>query len=456
MTADPAAPGPPHVRAVVLNYNGGEHVPRCLEALLATDWPAGALEVVVVDNCSTDGSDREIEQRFPAVRLLRSPANAGFPANNLAMRDLAGVDYVALVNNDAFVTPGWLQPLVAALEADPEVGAACPRILLAYRFLDVIIEAPTFAPPAGDTRRLGVRVSGVRVGGDDRWARTQFGDGFFPVERGGTDEPTFRWAGERAVLRVPLPPAGPPPAAVEVRLAGPVGTDVKLDGGAGVVQATVGERPSMVTVPLAGEPYDIVNNAGSILIEGGYGADRGFLQPDGPIFDDATDVFAWCGAGVLLRRGYLTDAGLFDERFFMYYEDTDLAWRGRLLGWRYRYVPTSVIRHLHAATSVEGSAMFQHYVERNRLLMLLKNAPWSLAVRAVGRYVLITASYTRRDLGRPLLRGRRPDATLPRRRLRSLLGFARLAPAMVADRWSVRRRQVVTDDDLLAWMVPQP
>jgi GT2 family glycosyltransferase len=93
-------------------------------------------------------------------------------------------------------------------------------------------------------------------------------------------------------------------------------------------------------------------------------------------------VFAWCGGSVLLRSSYLQQVGLFDERFFLYYEDTDLSWRGRLLGWRYRYVPASVLRHEHAASSGEGSDLFRYFVEPNRLLMLLKDAPECVAARA--------------------------------------------------------------------------
>ena len=111
----------------MLNYNGGEHVIGCIEALRRTRWPADALEIVVVDNASADGSDAEIRRRFPEVRLIPSGGNHGFPANNLALRDLDDVDHVALVNNDAFVEPGWLEPLVGALEAEPTLGAACPR-----------------------------------------------------------------------------------------------------------------------------------------------------------------------------------------------------------------------------------------------------------------------------------------------------------------------------------------
>ena len=160
-------------------------------------------------------------------------------------------------------------------------------------------------------------------------------------------------------------------------------------------------------------------------IEGGYGADRGFLEPDEGQYDAPAEVFAWCGGSVLLRPAYLADVGLFDERFFLYYEDTDLSWRGRSRGWRYRYVPDAVVRHVHAASTGEGSPVFQHYVERNRLLMLVKNAPPRPGRHAVWRYLLVTLSYARRDIVRPVLRLHRPE----RRAGAAARGVVRRLPA---------------------------
>ena len=204
------------VRAVVLNFNGGDHVIDCMSALARTRWPADAFEVVVVDNASTDGSDAEIRRRFPDVRLIPSGANHGFPANNLAMADLDDVDHVALVNNDAFVDPDWLDPLVRILEADEGLGAVCPRIVFAPGFVDLEIDSPTFSPGRGDGRDLGVRLSGVRVAGVACWADTQRVDGFWGLEHGGGDEADFEWTRSHACLRVPvgasrLPNAQPTP-----------------------------------------------------------------------------------------------------------------------------------------------------------------------------------------------------------------------------------------------------
>jgi GT2 family glycosyltransferase len=79
----------------------------------------------------------------------------------------------------------------------------------------------------------------------------------------------------------------------------------------------------------------------------------------------------------------IEDVGGFDPRFFMYYEDLDLAWRARLRGWSFIYTPRSVVHHVHCGTSGEGSPLFLYYVERNRVLVSLKNAPLKLAIRSL-------------------------------------------------------------------------
>ena len=90
-------------------------------------------------------------------------------------------------------------------------------------------------------------------------------------------------------------------------------------------------------------------------------------------------------------------AGWFDDAFFLYYEDTDLSWRLRAGGWSVWYQPTAVLRHVHSATSTEWSPLWTFHVDRNRLLMLTKNATAGLALRAVLRYPLTSASMLLRD-----------------------------------------------------------
>jgi GT2 family glycosyltransferase len=441
----------PFVRLVVLNFNGGELTLRCVEHLRVLAWPKERLQVVVVDNASTDGSAEEVARRFPDVELRRNDRNGGFPANNLALRDLDGVDLVGLVNNDAFVEPGWLRALVDAMEAEgPDLGAVSSKLVLEPRFLEVRLRTPGFVAGPADPRTLGVMVRDVLVDGRSVRRHAHFASGGWGVEHDARGP--FSWASDDAVLRVPAP-GGPEPGPVTLVLQAERTKDVALDGGAGPVVATVGARPTSVEVVVGGDAFDVVNNVGSIVFEDGAGADRGWLERDEGQFDAPAEVFAWCGGSVLFRPAYLRDVGLFDEDFFLYYEDTDLSWRGRSRGWRYRTVPSSVARHVHAATSDSTSPLFAHHVERNRLLMLVKNAPAPMVLRQLWRYLLVTASYARRDVVAPLLRAQRPRPTVVRRRLGSLLDGLRLLPRMLRRRIDIRRRQVVPDAELLAWLV---
>ena len=86
-----------------------------------------------MDNASSDGSEEIAEamaERHDSVRLLRSPTNRGYGgAVNVALAEASGA-YVAVLNMDVVVSPGWLDPLIAFVEATPDAGAVCPLIVL--------------------------------------------------------------------------------------------------------------------------------------------------------------------------------------------------------------------------------------------------------------------------------------------------------------------------------------
>ena len=218
---------------------------------------------------------------------------------------------------------------------------------------------------------------------------------------------------------MPVPPGVDAPDA-ELLLGADRDVIAVLRSGSAEVSIAVGADPRWCPIELGGDAINVINSAGVDLLAGGYGADRGYLEVDSGQYDAGSEVFAWSGASVLLSRPYLESAGLFDERFFLYYEDLDLAWRGRLRGWRHVYEPESVVRHVHAATTGMASPLQAHYVERNRLLTLVRNAPASLAWSAVVRFLLITLSYARRDVLARALTAPRPRS--------SAAGSGRLPP----------------------------
>jgi len=117
----------PEVTIIILNYNGGEDVLACLESVMQIVHPR--CEVFVVDNGSTDGSPDRIADRFPWVKIITTGSNLGFPAgNNIGIKQSSG-EWILLLNDDVVVDREILKDLIAAAEADPQVGIAGPAIL---------------------------------------------------------------------------------------------------------------------------------------------------------------------------------------------------------------------------------------------------------------------------------------------------------------------------------------
>jgi len=121
----PARTSWPSVSVIVLNYNGLRHLEACFTSLAALDYPADALELLMVDNGSSDGSMAFVRERFPRVRVHSLPANIGFAAGNDAGAEVATGEYLAFLNNDTRVDPAWLRELVSSLLGDAERGVVC-------------------------------------------------------------------------------------------------------------------------------------------------------------------------------------------------------------------------------------------------------------------------------------------------------------------------------------------
>jgi len=317
------------VSVVIVNWNHGDFIGGCLEALFAQE--GAAFDVTVVDNGSTDGSREWVPSRYPDVRVYAFSENRGFSqAFNYGATRACGA-FVLSLNPDVTVMPGFVRELLCAADQGENVGMVAPKLLRA-------------------------------------------------------DDPT------------------------------------RLDS-------------TGLFVDRRRRPYD-----------------RGQGEIDRGQYDALTNVFGASGAAALYRRDMLEDLPLdgayFDEDFFAYYEDADLAWRARLRGWRCVYAPGAVATHKrgwgdtlckrgHAAKGSAGPRL----ALRNRYLMTLKNDAW--------RYTLL-------DL--PLILG----AELPRLAyaavavpgtLLGLLDLVRARPSALRKRRRIRARRTVDDATVRRWFV---
>lgn len=117
----------PRLAVIIVNFNGGGHLERCL-ASLHDHPPRTAFEIIVVDNASTDGSASAV-QTWPDVRLVQLPVNVGFSAGNNAGIRATNAELLLLLNNDTIVPPGAIDRLIARLDADLAAAIAGPRLV---------------------------------------------------------------------------------------------------------------------------------------------------------------------------------------------------------------------------------------------------------------------------------------------------------------------------------------
>ncbi|MGP8012425.1 MAG: glycosyltransferase family 2 protein, partial [Halobacteriota archaeon] len=119
----------PKVAIVVLNWNGKRDTVECLASLNEIDY--SNYEILLVDNGSTDGSQKYFRAQYPEIELIENEMNLGFAeGNNVGIRHAMNgrADYVLLLNNDTFVHPKFLSELVRVAEGGSRIGFVGPKI----------------------------------------------------------------------------------------------------------------------------------------------------------------------------------------------------------------------------------------------------------------------------------------------------------------------------------------
>jgi len=116
----------PLVSVIILNWNGERFLENCLRSVLNQSY--ANVEIIVIDNCSTDKSVDILETKFPQLKLIKSDKNLGFAAgNNVGIRGSKG-EYITLLNNDTEVESNWAEALVKAGQAAPDIGMCACKV----------------------------------------------------------------------------------------------------------------------------------------------------------------------------------------------------------------------------------------------------------------------------------------------------------------------------------------
>jgi len=116
------------VAVIIVNYNSGALLSRCLKSL--SDQTLCADELVVVDNASTEAESQRMLDAIATATVIRSEQNLGYGgAINLAVRKIDTTDYIVCLNPDAFPEPDWLETIVNAAEDHPEYGSFASLML---------------------------------------------------------------------------------------------------------------------------------------------------------------------------------------------------------------------------------------------------------------------------------------------------------------------------------------
>lgn len=276
------------VAVIIVNWNSGPHLKACIDALSHQSVPI--TKILIVDNASVDDSIQRLVVPLPsAIEVMHMDANVGFAAaNNQGLERIGGMDWVALLNPDAFPEAKWLEQLLVAASNSPEYHC--------FSSCQVMAQHPKVLDGAGDE----YHVSGLH------WRR-------------------------------------------------------------------------------------------------GYGTAREERV-------DVDEVFGACAAAALYRVSALRAIGGFDDNFFCYAEDVDVAFRLRLKGYRCLYVPTAVVRHIGSAMTGKRSAFTIYHGHRNLVWVYFKNMPALLFWMYLPQHLLLNLMailwFTLRGQGRVIIKAK--------------------------------------------------
>jgi len=243
----------PFCSILIANFNGKHHLTDCLTSLMKLKYPKDKIEIIIIDNGSTDSSVEFVKNNFPKATILQLNKNYGFAESNNKGIKIAKGDFIIILDNDTKVDEKWLIELVKVALSDKKIGI-CGSKVLDFNNPQII----------------------------------QYSGGYLDI---------------------------------------------------------------------LGSPYH-----------------RGLGELDKKKYDKIEEVFYAFGCSMLIKKEILSQLEyFFDPSYFAYFEETDLCWRIKYLGYKVVYVPTSIVLHKSGATSKKMGDLMILYLYRNKIWTFKKN-----------------------------------------------------------------------------------
>lgn len=351
-----------NVSIILVNYNGRRYIDTLFESLCNLKHSDFSYEVVFVDNASDDDSvgyliSCHYEERLN-LHIVENKENLGFAGGNNVGVQVCNGEYIAFLNNDTKVTESWLQNLYHFMINHSDAVMVNSKLLFFYDFLSI-----NFETKDNIFMEKEVYINGDKYLIDNKFCTNMLYEENHLVCFGHTEIHLPLLEGEKDYEFI-------------FKLKQPLKKDEAISmGSSKVSKEGLTEVKILVSVKkVKQEKYPLVQNAGSGINETFDGYDIGFCKKDCEEFRRPYEINNGCGASILMKREDFIKSGMFDKRFFMYYEDTDLSYRiKKVTGGKIWFCPNSVVRHIHTGSSTEWSPFFTYQVYRNKLLFIFKN-----------------------------------------------------------------------------------
>ena len=359
------------ILGLIVNYNGGNLLKTTLTELFATTEElvmSGKLklDITLLDNASTDNSIEMVQKDFPKIKVILNGENLGFgKALNVGLRPLLNsnstYDYVLLFNPDLSFQKGWLEELLKTFQTKEKekVAAVAPLILYQDKFwqLKLEVDNPVLFVNFPDYRMPSPVTGNITGKYQKAEEKTLFGKQFHQFK----DSELLLNVAETFKDNLQLTVYDETLAGYKLQLPGLTVSSPKWLAKIKKVLFKLNPRllnlkiktinyklPEKIT---AKEPEDVVNSFGSYFKKNAQLPDNkyfGFRKEDAIKAmgtNNLQEVQMFHGACVLINTKALKESGIFDEKFFMFYEESDLSLRMVQKGWKIFANARSIVHH---------------------------------------------------------------------------------------------------------------